>query len=220
VAFTVKKDKRSLNHGITGTWLLAVVAPQSIAVLGTLIAANYNTNYKLILNFIALSMWLWSGMFYLWIIVLIFYRYTFSSFSPNDFAPSYWINMGAIMAISTLAGSLLITNASKFSYLHTLLPFLKGFTLLYWVTGTWWIPFLLVLEFWRHVYKRYPLRYDPLYWGVVFPLGMYSVATFRLAKIVDLPFLIAISQFFIYIAVFAWITVIFGLFRAIINSFR
>jgi tellurite resistance protein TehA-like permease len=49
--------------------------------------------------------------------------------------------------------------------------------MLFWATATWWIPMLLTLGFWRHVYKRFPLRYDPLYWGAVFPLGMYSVST-------------------------------------------
>jgi hypothetical protein len=43
-------------------------------------------------------------------ISLIFYRYTFFRFAPGDLSPPYWINMGA-MAISTLAGALLIENA-------------------------------------------------------------------------------------------------------------
>jgi len=52
-------------------------------------------------------MWLWGGMLYIWMISLIFYRYTFFKFSPGDLQPPYWINMGA-MAISTLAGARLI----------------------------------------------------------------------------------------------------------------
>ena len=35
---------------------------------------------------------------------------------------------------------------------------------------------LLILGIWRHVIRRFPLRYDPLYWGAVFPLGMPYVA--------------------------------------------
>ena len=44
---------------------------------------------------------LWGGMLYIWMMSLIFYRYTFFPFSPGDLSPPYWINMGA-MAISTL----------------------------------------------------------------------------------------------------------------------
>jgi hypothetical protein len=42
------------------------------------------------------------------------------------------------------------------------------------ISGTWWIPMLLVLEVWQHLIRRFPLRYDPLYWGAVFPLGIYG----------------------------------------------
>jgi C4-dicarboxylate transporter/malic acid transport protein. len=145
-------------------------------VLATLLDVHLNPMHRLEFNFIALSLWLWGGMLYIWIIVLIFYRYSFFPLTAKDLVPPYWINMGA-MAISTLAGSLLIVNAAKAPYLHSLLPFLKGFTVFYWATGSWWIPLLVTLELWRHGIKRLPIRYDPLYWGVVFPLGMYSLCT-------------------------------------------
>ncbi|MBU6200071.1 MAG: tellurite resistance/C4-dicarboxylate transporter family protein, partial [Xanthomonadaceae bacterium] len=107
---TVKTHKPSLDRGINGGWLLAVVATQSMAVLAALIAARVPQPLRLELNFFALSMWLWGGMLYIWMMSLIFYRYTFFEFSPADLSPPYWINMGA-MAISTLAGTVLIANA-------------------------------------------------------------------------------------------------------------
>ena len=105
----MKRCKPPLERGVTGAWLIAVVATQSIAVLVSLIAHDWPQPLRLELNFFALSMWLWGGMFYIWIISLIFYRYTFFSFSPGDLTPPYWINMGA-MAISTLAGAQLVQN--------------------------------------------------------------------------------------------------------------
>jgi anaerobic selenocysteine-containing dehydrogenase len=42
----------------------------------------------------------------------------------------------------------------------------------------YWVPMLIILGIWRHIYRRFPLRYDPLYWGAVFPLGMYTACTF------------------------------------------
>lgn len=209
-AFTIKERKPTLDQGISGGWLLAVVATQSIAVLSALLAMRQGQTYKLELNFFALSMWLWGGMLYIWVMALIFYRYAFFRFSPGDLAPPYWINMGA-MAISTLAGSLLIINASDAPFLLSLLPFLKGFTVFYWATGTWWIPMLLVLGVWRHLYKRYPLRYDPLYWGAVFPLGMYAAATHEMALAMDLRFLAALPVIFLYAAFAAWSLAFIGI---------
>jgi len=212
-ALSIKEEKPTLANGINGGWLLAVVATQSIAVLGALIASHWPQPYRLELNFLALSMWLWGGMLYIWIISLIFYRYTFFYFSPADLSPPFWINMGA-MAISTLAGSLLIENTPDAPYLRSLLPFLKGFTVFYWATGTWWIPMLLILGIWRHFVKKFPLRYDPLYWGAIFPLGMYTVSTTVMSKTMNLVFLMTIPNIFVYIVLLAWMLAFVGFARS------
>ncbi len=218
-AFTIKESKPALDKGINGAWLLAVVATQSLAVLGALLASRIGQPWKLELNFFALSMWLWGGMLYIWMISLIFYRYTFFRLAPDDLTPPYWINMGA-MAISTLAGSLLIVNAPEAPFLQSLLPFLKGFTVLYWATGTWWIPMLLVLAVWRYVFQRFPLRYSPLYWGAVFPLGMYSAATHEMALALQLDFLGGVAPVFFWVALAAWLAAGTGLARQLTRRLR
>jgi len=218
-AFTVKEVKPPLQEGISGAWLLAVVATQSLSVLGALLAARIGQPYKLELNFFALSMWLWGGILYIWMMSLIFYRYTFFRFLPGDLAPPYWINMGA-MAISTLAGSLLIVNAPDAPFLTSLLPFTKGFTIFYWATGTWWIPMLLVLGVWRHVYKRFPLRYDPLYWGAVFPLGMYATSTQELTLAMGLDFLAPVPRVFLAVALLAWLAAFVGVVHSAVSVLR
>ena len=209
-AFTIKEHKPTLDQGISGAWLLAVVATQSIAVLSALLAAHIEQPHKLEMNFLALSMWLWGGMLYIWMMSLIFYRYTFFRFSPGDLSPPYWINMGA-MAISTLAGSLLVINAPDAPFLLSLHPFLKGFTVFYWATGTWWIPMLVILALWRYAYKRFPLKYDPLYWGAVFPLGMYAAGTHEMNEAMGFDFLDFLPPVFLYIGIAAWLAAFIGL---------
>ena len=202
-AFTIKDHKPALDQGINGAWLLAVVSTQSIAVLSALLAAHVEQPHELELNFLALSMWLWGGMLYIWMMSLIFYRYTFFRLAPGDLSPPYWINMGA-MAISTLAGSLLILNAPDAPFLLSLLPFIKGFTVFYWATGTWWIPMLVILALWRYAYKRFPLKYDPLYWGAVFPIGMYAAGTHQMIAAMQFDFLAFLPVVFLYVGLAAW----------------
>jgi tellurite resistance protein TehA-like permease len=216
-AVTIKPDKPSLPEGINGGWLLSVVATQAIAVLTALLAAHWGQPLRMHANFVALSMWLWGGMLYIWIVALIFYRYMFFRFSASDLAPPYWINMGA-MAISTLAGALLITASPDAPFLASMQPFLEGFTVFYWATGTWWIPMIAILAIWRYGFRRQPFTYDPLYWGAVFPLGMYAVGTFEMERAMGFDFLDPIPHVFFAIALAAWLAAALGLARGIRRS--
>ncbi len=213
---TIMRNKPSLNDGLHGGWLLAVVATQSVSILGVLCVEF--VEFRDLMLFVSLALWLSGGMLYVLIISLIFYRYCFGAIDVESMSPPYWINMGA-MAISTLAGTTLIEAAHSSPLLTQILPFMKGMALLCWSTATWWIPLLVMLGLWRHVFQRKKLEYDLRYWSIVFPLGMYSVSTRGVSHAMDVHLLDQLSTLFAYIALAAWLLTSVGLGRHLVRSF-
>jgi tellurite resistance protein TehA-like permease len=202
VAITVRAEKPTLQKGINGAWLLASVGTQSIAVLTVLI--DWSPDATVPALFFAICMFMLGCMLYLAIIPLIFYRLSFVPLSVASLTPPYWINMGA-MAIATLAGSSITMMMEESSELRNLLPFVKGMTVFMWAAATWWIPLLVGLTIWRHLIARHPFRYDPQYWGMVFPIAMYTTSTTRLSEALGLPFLLVLPQVSLWIALVAWL---------------
>lgn len=213
-AATVRSPKPTLETGINGAWLLAIVATQSLSILGVLLAGGELVTHQAQVLFVSLCMFLLGSMLYLLIISIIFYRLMFVNVEARALTPPYWINMGAV-AITTLAGATLTASIDGWIFLKEIEPFLKGFTLFFWSTCTWWIPMLILLGGWRHLYKKEPIIYDPQYWGIVFPLGMYATCTFKLAQVFEFDFLMFIPGVFICLAFLTWALAFAGMTRKI-----
>jgi tellurite resistance protein TehA-like permease len=209
-AVTLAGDKPRLEHGIDGSWLLATVATEAVAVLGTLVADAFPRPDTVV--FATLVLFLAGAMLYIVVIGLIFFRWMFRPMDVHAMTPTYWINMGAV-AITTLAGSQIGEVAARYPFVADLEHFVAGFTLFFWATGTWWIPLLVVVFAWRHLRHGASLRYDPRYWSLVFPLGMYSVATQAYAHANKLAFLLPVARIAGDLALVAWVLTAFGLLR-------
>lgn len=200
-----RRQKPGAEADIHGGWLLAIVATQSLSALGTLLATAWDAEG---MRFVGLALWLVGCLLYGLLMPMILQRLMFFPVSPESLTPLYWINMGAI-AISTLAGDLLILDAGG-GWLQELRPFLKGLTLLFWSGATWWIPLLLALGVWRHLVGRFPLTYSLQYWGMVFPLGMYTVCTQLLGRALGMRPLMQLAGFWFYVAIAAWGATLIG----------
>jgi len=207
-AVTIVEPKPRLEHGLDGSWLLATVCTEALAVLGAIVAPDFARPDIVI--FACLVFFLAGAMLYILVIGLIFFRWIFRPMGAGMLTPTYWINMGAV-AITTLAGAHLIDVSRAYPFVASIRHFLAGFTLFFWATGTWWIPLLVVMFAWRHLHQRTPIRYDAQYWSLVFPLGMYSVATQAFAQDNALGFLYPLARVSAYVALIAWLLTAGGL---------
>ncbi len=210
-ALIIPREKPFFPASIHGSWLISVVATQSVSVLA---AVNAETLYPKGLLLLSLSLFLFGGFLYLVLITLIFYRLLFFALPPSDLVPSYWVNMGAA-AITTLAGANLVLKGPLSPLMAGLHPFILGLTLLFWAVASWWIPLLTILWIWRHGFREIALTYHPQYWSMVFPLGMYTASTFQLSRIGGLELFSLLPDYFIYVALLAWGFTFLGLIRSV-----
>ncbi len=216
-AVTVRRKKPSLARGINGAWLIAAVATQAVVVLRAVL--DVSAAPPMAIQFQVVAMFMIGCMLYLAIIPLIFYRLTFVPMSSEDFSPPYWINMGAV-AITALAGSLLLMRGETWPILGPLLPFLRGFTFFFWAVACWWIPFLFLLMVWRYLWVRDRFTYEPAVWGMVFPLGMYTTSTYQFDRAMGYGFLDPIPGVLVIVALVAWVLGMVGLLSRIVRTLR
>jgi hypothetical protein len=144
---TTRRDKPSIETGLDGSWLLLVVASQSLAILGTHVASAFARPD--ILLYTSLCWFALGAFFYAVLISMILYRWLFEAMQPAQWTLPYWINMGAV-AISTVAGARLAEMAGTDPLLAELKPAITALTVLAWSVATWWIPLLVILTVWRH----------------------------------------------------------------------
>ena len=188
---------------VHGGWLIAIVGTQSLVILGARIIPEQAG--ALAPSLFVLIHMLWGvGLALYGIFVTLFcYRIFFFEFGPEDATPVYWVVMGAA-AISTNAGSMLILSRSGVPFLQSMRPFIDGVTLIMWLWATWWIPLLVLFGLWKHVLKRVPLAYTPMLWSMVFPLGMYALASLRLGLAAEFAPLRRIAETMVWVALAVW----------------
>lgn len=192
-------------HGanvVHGGWLIAIVGTESLVVLGTAVAPTLGGIGAAVFVLLHLLWGVGLGLYAIFI-ALFAYRIFFFDVAPDDITPLLWVVMGAA-AISTNAGSTLILTDSGIPFLLSMRPFIDGVTLLMWGWATWWIPLLLVFGFWKNVICKAPLVYTPMFWSLVFPLGMYALASLRLSLAADFLPLQAVSKAMVWVALGAW----------------
>jgi tellurite resistance protein TehA-like permease len=207
IAVVIKEGKPGLEAGINGTWFLLTVSTESVAVLGALLLPHHPGD---LLAFVAMTAFTLGIVLYLIVMTMVFLRWTFQPLDPAEADPPAWIAAGAV-AITVLAGSNLLLAQPASERIARLAPFIEGVVVLAWATATFWFPLMVAIGVWRHLVRRFPLRYHPSYWAMVFPLGMYGVATFRMRAATHLEALGWLPTLTFVVALVAWTAAFVGL---------
>ncbi len=217
IAVVIHGDKPGLQAGINGSWFLLTVSTQSIAVVAGLFLTRTDSD---VLGFTAIAMFTLGVVLYLIVMTMVFLRWTFQSLDPTEADPPAWIAAGAV-AITVLAGSnILLAGDQAPERIARLAPFLEGLVVMSWATATFWFPLMIAIGIWRHIVRRVPLRYHPSYWAMVFPLGMYGAATYRMRAAVNLDTLAWLPKLELAVSLTAWTTTFAGLAWTLAGAFR
>ncbi|SFY53596.1 tellurite resistance/C4-dicarboxylate transporter family protein [Streptomyces sp. F-1] len=197
-----------LLRQVNGTWFIWVVGTQSVAVAATALAPHAGGRA---LGVLASGCWAVGLLQYLLVAALALARLLLEPVEPKELVPPYWVFMGAA-AISVLAGARLL----RLPPADALLPgaFVLGVSAVVWSFCTWLIPLLLALGMWRHVLHRVPLRYESSLWSMVFPIGMYGVATRELGEAAGWGWMTATGAGEAWAALVVWAVVFAGMLAA------
>jgi tellurite resistance protein TehA-like permease len=203
---------RSALAGINGSWFLWVVGTQSLAVALASLAPPVDHWIATL----AVMLWTVGVVLYLIIATLVLAGLLHFPVQAASLTPAYWVFMGAT-AISVLAGAKLLGLPGD-PVLFAIRPVLSGLSLILWAFGTWLIPLLIGLGVWRHLIRRVPLRYDPGLWSMVFPLGMYCVASETLGSALHIGWQVTLGHDGTWVAFSVWAVVFAAMLAFLITS--
>jgi tellurite resistance protein TehA-like permease len=188
-----------------GTWFLWTVGTESIAVA----AGSLPMPARARLAPVVIGCWAVGVVLYLLVAVLVLTRLLRYPVDPAGVTPAYWVFMGAT-AISVVAGATALRLPAD-PLLAATRPLIGGLSVVLWAFGTWLIPWLVGLGVWRHIVRKVPLRYESALWSMVFPLGMYCLASTSLGTALGVQWLATLGRDGFWAALVVWAVVLLAM---------
>ena len=207
----LSRDERPVIAEANGTWFIWVVASQSVTVAAATLEPQVD-EARHGLAVIAVLAWSVGVVLYVASAVFVSLRLMLYPLDPEELDPPYWVSMGAV-AITVVAGARIVEMASA-PMVDAVRGLVAGLVVVFWCFATWLIPVLVAVGVWRHRVKKVPLHFEPTWWSIVFPLGMYAVAGMYLGRADDLPIVAWIGEAWMWVAVGAWLIAFVGMVRS------
>lgn len=208
------RDGKPILARTNGTWFIWAVASQSLAIGMAQVQPFFREGAAWV-GLLAVLSWSVGVALYAGVAMLVLLRIIHYGITPKEFEPPYWVAMGA-MAIAVVAGSNIIDMQST-PMVDATRALIAGTVVVFWSFCVWLIPMLIGAGVWRHGIHKIPLTYVPTLWSIVFPIGMFAVASISLGRADALPLVEAIGDGALLVAVIVWALVFLAMLRHVIG---
>lgn len=204
------RQRHSIEQ-MTAVWLLPIVPAEVTAASGGLLiphlanpaAAQHLLVYCYIL-------WAISVPLALGLLVILFLRLVLHKLPKRDMAVSSWLALGPL-GTGALALLLLGHDAAAmptvfglpgFGAVAQALGLIGGLVL--WGYGVWWLMMAAIMTL---TYLREGLPFNMGWWGFTFPLGVFTLATFRLGAATGMGLFTGLAAIFTLVLLGFWLLV-------------
>jgi C4-dicarboxylate transporter/malic acid transport protein len=204
------RQEHSIDQ-MTAVWLLPVVAAEVAAASGGLLAPHLvDAHSQLVVLVTSYVLWAFSLPVAFSILTILLLRMALHKLPHENMAASSWLALGPIGtgALGMLllgADAPAIFAANGFAGIGEIaagLGLVAGITL--WGFGLWW---MLVAVLITARYLRSGIPFNLGWWGFTFPLGVYSLATLKLASTLSLTFFSALGCVLVALLAVMWVIV-------------
>lgn len=204
------RQEHSIDQ-MTAVWLLPVVAAEVSAASGGLLAPHLaDAPAQLVVLTTSYVLWAFSLPVAFSILTILLLRMALHKLPHENTAASSWLALGPIG--TGALGMLLLGGDAPAIFAANGLPgvgeiasglgLIAGITL--WGFGLWWMLMALLIT---ARYLRDGIPFNLGWWGFTFPLGVYSLATLKLASVLNLAFFNVVGTVLVTLLAVMWLIV-------------
>ncbi|UST81384.1 TDT family transporter [Pseudomonas siliginis] len=204
------RQEHSIDQ-MTAVWLLPVVAAEVAAASGGLLAPHLtDAHAQLVVLTTSYVLWAFSLPVAFSILTILLLRMALHKLPHENMAASSWLALGPIgtgalgmLLLGGEAPAIFAANGlAGVGEIASGLGLVAGITL--WGFGLWWMLMALLITV---RYLRDGIPFNLGWWGFTFPLGVYSLATLKLASVLSLTFFSVFGTALVILLAAMWLIV-------------
>ncbi|MGY3644448.1 TDT family transporter [Pseudomonas sp. PK-RTE-24] len=204
------RQEHSIDQ-MTAVWLLPVVAAEVAAASGGLLAPHLtDAHAQLVVLTTSYVLWAFSLPVAFSILTILLLRMALHKLPHENMAASSWLALGPIgtgalgmLLLGGEAPAIFAANGlAGVGEIASGLGLVAGITL--WGFGLWWMLMALLITV---RYLRDGIPFNLGWWGFTFPLGVYSLATLKLASVLGLMFFSVFGTALVILLAAMWLIV-------------